>query len=81
MKARVLPVLEGVKVSHLEVRDFQDLADQLLANGHDPSTIRNTFMGVRALCRRAVTRGEVVVNPTAGLRFQRFVADVTVSRQ
>ena len=68
MEARVLPVLEGVMVSHLELRDFQDLADQLLADGHDPSTIRNTFMGVRALYRRAVARGEVAVNPTAGLQ-------------
>ena len=61
-------MLEGVKVSLLELRDFQDLADQLLADGHDPSTIRNTFMGVRALYRRAVARGEVAVNPTAGLQ-------------
>ena len=68
MEARVLPVLEGAKVSRLELRDFQDLADQLLADGHDPSTIRNTFMGLRALYRRAVARGEVAVNPTAGLQ-------------
>jgi integrase len=68
MEARVLPVLEGVKLSLLELRDLQDLADQLLADGHDPSTIRNTFMGVRALYRRAVARGEVAVNPTAGLQ-------------
>jgi integrase len=68
MEARVLPVLDGVRVSLLELRDVQDLADQLLADGHDPSTIRNTFMGVRALYRRAVARGEVAVNPTAGLQ-------------
>jgi integrase len=68
MEARVLPVLGGVKVSRLELRDLQDLADQLLADGHDPSTIRNTLMGVRALYRRAVARGEVAVNPTAGLQ-------------
>ncbi len=68
MEARVLPVLEGAKVSALELRDFQDLADQLLADGHDPSTIRNTFMGLRALYRRAVARGDVALNPTAGLQ-------------
>ena len=68
MKARVLPVFEDAKVSALELRDFQDLADQLLADGHDPSTIRNTFMGLRALYRRAVARGDVAVNPTAGLQ-------------
>ena len=64
MEARVLPVLEERDGVPLELRDFQDLADQLLADGHDPSTIRNTFMGVRALYRRAVARGEVAVNPT-----------------
>jgi hypothetical protein len=68
MEARVLPVLEGVKMSRLDLRDFQDLADQLLADGHDPSTIRNTFMGLRALYRRAIARGELAVNPTAGLQ-------------
>jgi len=68
MEARVLPVLEDVTLSLLELRDVQALADRLLADGHDPSTIRNTFMGVRALYRRALARGEVAVNPTAGLQ-------------
>jgi integrase len=68
MEARVLPFLEGWRLSELELRDVQELADQLLAHGHDPSTIRNTFMGLRALYRRAVSRGEVALNPTAGLQ-------------
>jgi integrase len=68
MEARVLPVFEGEELSVLELRDFQDLADELLAAGHDPSTIRNTFMGLRALYRRAVARGDVALNPTAGLQ-------------
>ncbi len=67
MQARVLPVFGSSKVSALELHDLQDLADQLLADGHDPSTIRNTFMGLRALCRRAVARGDLAVNPTVGL--------------
>jgi integrase len=68
MEARVLPVLEAEKLSTLELRDFQVLADQLLADGHDPSTIRNTFMGLRALYRRAVARGDAASNPTTGLQ-------------
>jgi hypothetical protein len=70
MEARVLPALEGMVMPLLELRDFQDLADRLLADGHDPSTIRNTFMGVRALYRRALARGEVAVNATAGLQLR-----------
>jgi integrase len=33
----------------------------------DPSTIRNTFLPLRAIYRRAAARGEVAINPTAGL--------------
>jgi integrase len=62
------PSSKAGRLSELELRDVQDLADQLLAHGHDPSTIRNTFMGLRALYRRAVARGEVALNPTAGLQ-------------
>src|SRR5439155_20986963 len=35
--------------------------------GHEPSTIRNTLLPVRAIFRRALTRGEVAINPTSGL--------------
>ena len=33
----------------------------------DASTIRNTFLPLRAIFRRAADRGEVAINPTAGL--------------
>ena len=46
---------------------MQDLADRLLAQGLDASTIRNALMPLRAIYRRAVARGEVAVNPTSGL--------------
>jgi integrase len=68
MEARVLPALEGATVAELKLRDVQDLADQLVLGGHDPSTIRNAFMGLRALYRRAVARGDVALNPTTGLQ-------------
>jgi integrase len=47
--------------------DVQDFADRLLAHGLDPSTIRNTLMPLRAIYRRALSRGEVAINPTTGL--------------
>ena len=43
MEARVLPVFERTQVSTLELRELQDLADQLVVAGHDPSTIRNSL--------------------------------------
>jgi integrase len=67
LRNRVLPELGAAKVSAITRVDLQDFADRLLAEGLDPSTIRNTVMPVRAIYRRAVHRGELAVNPTAGL--------------
>jgi integrase len=67
LEQRVLPELGSVRLSALSRVDVQDYADQLLAEGLDPSTIRNTLMPLRAIYRRALARGEVTVNPTTGL--------------
>jgi integrase len=67
LRVRILPELGGARLSDVARSDLQDLADRLLASGHDPSTIRNTFLPLRALFRRAVGRGDVAVNPTSGL--------------
>src|SRR5439155_6126138 len=67
MRKRVLAEIGGARLTDVTSVDLQDLADRWLAKGLDPSTIRNTLMPLRALFRRALARGEVVVNPTAGL--------------
>jgi integrase len=67
MRKRVLPEIGGVRLSDVTRVDLQDLADRWLSHGLDPSTIRNTLMPLRALFRRALSRGEIAVNPTAGL--------------
>jgi integrase len=67
LRLRVLPELGNRKFSELRRRDVQDLADRLLGQGLDPSTIRNTLMPIRAIYRRALARGDVAVNPTRGL--------------
>ena len=67
MNARVLHDFGARRLSELSRLDLQDFADRMLADGRDPSTIRNTLMPLRAIYRRAVARGEVAVNPTAGL--------------
>jgi len=64
---RVLPELGGLRFSEIRRVDLQDFADRLSADGLDPSTVRNTLMPLRAICRRALARGEVAVNPTSGL--------------
>lgn len=64
---RVLPELGGSRLSEVRRVDLQDFADRLCADGLDPSTVRNTLMPLRAIFRRAVSRGDVAVNPTSGL--------------
>jgi integrase len=67
LAGRVLPELGTVRLSELRRIDVQDFADRLLAEGLDPSAIRNTLMPLRAIFRRAVALGEIAVNPTTGL--------------
>jgi integrase len=67
-KQRIVPELGAHKLSAITRVDLQDFADRLNAKGLDPSTVRNTLMPLRAIYKRAMERGEVAVNPTAGLR-------------
>jgi integrase len=67
LRLHVRDVLGAAKLSAITRFDVQDLADRLLADGRDPSTIRNTLMPLRVIYRRAVSRGDVTVNPTAAL--------------
>jgi integrase len=67
MEARVLEDYGARRLSELSRLDLQDLAGTMLKDGLDPSTIRNVFMPLRAIFRRACARGEVAINPTTGL--------------
>ena len=67
MRKHVLDQLGEERLGKLSRQQLQDLADGLLRDGRDPSTIRNTLMPLRALYRRLLQRGEIAVNPTAGL--------------
>jgi integrase len=67
LRARILPQLGSAKLGDIGRLDVQDMADRLLAEGLDPSTVRNTVMPLRSIFRRAVSRGEVAVNPTTML--------------
>lgn len=68
LRLHILPELGARKVADVQRRDVQRLADDLLAVGRDPSTIRNAVMPLRVIFRRALEDGDVAVNPCAGLR-------------
>lgn len=63
----VLPGLGGARLVELRRRDVQRLVDDLVARGLSASTVRNALLPLRAICRRAIVRGDLHVNPTQGL--------------
>jgi integrase len=67
LKERIYPELGACRLSEVRRVDVQDFADRLLADGLDASTIRNVLMPLRAIYRRAISRGVLSVNPTTGL--------------
>jgi integrase len=67
MRLRVLPEFGSTRLADLRRPDLQEFADGLLAEGLNPSTIKVTLLPLRAVLRRAVSRGELAVNPCGGL--------------
>src|SRR5262249_42039310 len=49
LRARVLPHFGAVKVGSVDRHDVQEFADRLIAEGLDPSTVRNVLMPLRAI--------------------------------
>jgi len=67
LRLHVLPDLGALRLSDVSRLDVQGLADRMLAQGRSPSTIRNALMPLRVIFRRAISRGEIAVNPTTAL--------------
>jgi integrase len=67
MDLRILPQLGDVRFSEVTRTVVQDLADSWLAHDMASSTMLNTLDPLRALCGRAVKRGDVAINPTSNL--------------
>lgn len=67
LNLRILPALGHLRLSAVERNDVQDLVDHMLAQGLDPSTVKNTLNPLQAIYRRALKRGQVAINPTAAL--------------
>jgi integrase len=68
LRLHVLPTLGGAKLAKIQRRDVQRLADDLLASGADPSTIRNALKPLQVIYRRAIEDGDLAVNPCERLR-------------
>jgi integrase len=67
MQNRVLPELGHLRLADVRRSDLQDFADGLLAEGLSPSSVQVALLPLRAIYRRAISRGELVVNPCTGL--------------
>ena len=67
LRLRLLPQLGSRRITNIDRHDVQLFIDRSLAKGANPATLRNTLMPLRAIYRRALIRGEVVINPTSGL--------------
>ena len=67
LRARVIPALGRRRLTDVGRLELQDYVDRLVAEGRGAATIRNTIMPLRTIYRRAVARGDLTVNPTAGL--------------
>jgi integrase len=67
MRRRVLDELGAIRVTEVRRPDVQGFVDRLIAKGLSPSTIQVTLLPLRALFRRALSRGELAVNPCSGL--------------
>ncbi len=68
LRLRVLDDLGSARLVDVRRPDVQALADRLLAQGLDPSTIRNALMPLRVIYRRSVEDGDLAVSPCSSLR-------------
>ena len=68
LKNVVIPELGAQRLSDLRRSDVQALVDRLVGAGTSPSRIHSIIMPLRAICRRAIERDEITVNPTTNVR-------------
>lgn len=67
LRLRVLPTLGHLRLREIRHPDLQQLVDQLVADGTAPATVQGAITPLRAVYRRAITRGLASENPTRGL--------------
>jgi integrase len=74
LRLRVLPAVGHMRLSEVTRVELQDFVDRMVAEGLNPSTIGVTLLPLRAIYRRAMNRGDVAINPTAGLELPRVTS-------
>jgi len=67
LRLRVLPEIAGSRLGDVTRLDLQDLVDGWVAAGLSASTVGTTLLPLRAIYRRAASRGEIAINPTSGV--------------
>jgi integrase len=67
LRLRVLPAIGPRKLGDVTTGDLQELVERWQAQALDASTIRSTLLPLRVVYRRALVRGQVAVNPCAGV--------------
>lgn len=68
LRRYVLPDLGARRLADVRRSDLQALVDRLVSGGHSASKVHNVLMPVRVLCRFALERDELLLNPTTNLR-------------
>lgn len=67
MRLRVLPAFGRTRLADVRRPDLQEFVHGLVAEGRNPSTIQVTLLPLRAIFRRALSVGELAINPCSGL--------------
>jgi integrase len=67
LRLRVLAELGDRRLDDIDLGDLLALKEQLLGEGHSGSTIRNSFVPLQAIYRRARRNGTAAINPTIDL--------------
>jgi integrase len=67
LRLRVLPTLGDRRLTSIDFTDLLELQEQLQGDGCSASVIRNTFVPLQAIFRRARRRGVIATNPALDL--------------
>jgi integrase len=67
MRLYLLPKFEDTQLVDLTLPRLQDFVEEMIGKGFAASTIQVTLLPLRAIYKRAIRRGEVAINPCAGL--------------